>query len=290
LDAFIDVLDDLERRRDTPLHVALTLREDYLGRWNGLLAGHPRLTRDSYRVGRLTVTEITGAAIKAAASATPPQLWDVDVLGSLVDGMAIPGQWKSDTAEVESAFVQIVCRVLFDRGDELSGLVVDQDQRSRRIKLFKRDEDDAPETRERRGNRQLATQILEGYLNDTLGKLGSEELATRTLLEGQLITRSEARKVVILAALEEAWTGQGDVAPILERLEQARILRAQVHRNDKFYELGHDWLAGPIRTTAEQKRLIGRRKRLRTRRLVGLVVVLVSLGIAFQASVAKKHA
>ncbi|GEM_PF-3008915 len=281
LQAFVDVLDDLERRRGLSLHVVLSLREDYLGRWNGLLEDHPRLTRHGYRVPRLTVGEITRAAVKTAAKAKVAQLWDGAVLQELVEGMAIPGQWKSDAAEVESAFVQIVCRVLFDRKDSLASLTEERERENVLRRMRRRLDEE--ETEEQDANRRLATGILEGYLNRILGGLGQDEKPTRELLEDHLITLSGARKVVILAALEEVWSSSRALQPILDLLEEARILRAQVHRNQTFYELGHDWLAVPIRDSAESKRMALAARRGRARRLLVLLILALAVLIAARA-------
>ncbi len=287
LDAFVQVLDDLEHRRELSLHVVLSLREDYLGRWNGLLDDLPRLTRHGFRVPRLTVPEITRAAVKTAASAEDPQLWDGNVLEPLVEGMALPGQWKADAREVESAFVQIVCRVLYDRGDALAGLVEAREREmeaaARRLRLRLRDKDDDDhddESAEQRASRRLATGILEGYLNKVLGRLGPDEMPTRHLLEHDMITLSGARKVVVLDALEEAWTESRPLKPVLESLTRARILRSNVHGDQVTYELGHDWLAVPLRDTALQKREVAAARRARLRRLGAVLLIVAALAFA----------
>ncbi len=224
LDQFVATLRDLEARRDLGLHVVLSLREDFLGRWNELLHDNPRLLRHTYRLGRLTVDEATKASIRSAAEGRPSQIWSPAALRPLIEEMAVEGQWASDRAEVESAYVQIVCRALFDRGRGPGG-----------------------------GSRN-ARQILVDYLNDTLHALGPLEAAGWDLLETRLITRDGSRTPISRAVAVDEVGSEEDAQTILDALEHARVLRAVRLRGETIFELGHDWLATPIRRRAEQRR------------------------------------
>ena len=248
LDQFVDVLAHLHRYRGNGLHVVLSLREDYLGRWNDLFQLHPEVVQQGYRLPRLSVDEITAAMVSAAATGAPPQTWDPAQLTPLVQTMAIEGQWRSDRVEVESAFVQIVCRALFERGGPASHGAVNP------------------------------REILEDYLGSTLAGLGELEDAAWKLLETRLITEDGSRVPINQAVAVAVVGGELGAERILDVLAGARILRARSLHGVTFYELGHDWLATPIQKRAEDRREAAVRAeaasvRRRQVRVVGLVIV-----------------
>ena len=247
LQEFVACLVRLEAMRGVALHVVLALREDYLGRWTDLLREHPQLLRHSFRLSRLSVAEITGAVLQAAATGEPAQRWHREALQPLIEEMAIPGQWISDATEVESAYVQIVCRALWEAGGPSLA------------------------------QRASPDQILQGYLEDSLQQLGRLGGPARQLLETRFITRGGSRiPVTREAALEEVGDA-ADLDRILDTLERARILRAQQHHGDRFFELGHDWLARPIQESAERRRQQEAERRSRNRRLAFLGLLALAL-------------
>ncbi len=114
--AFVEGLHMLQTLPGVWLHVVMSLREDYLGRWNALLRDYPELKRHSFRVAPLTVPEMTGAVLGAVRKAGRD--WDQERLRELILEMADrQGAWVIDEAAVESAYVQIVCRALWDGGE-----------------------------------------------------------------------------------------------------------------------------------------------------------------------------
>lgn len=222
--AFAETLATLDQLRGVGLHVVVTLREDYLGRWNTLLDRHPRLGRDGFRVARLTIPEMLDAVCRTAALGRPTQLWPRYRVAELVEAMALPGEWRSDAAEVEAAYVQIVCRALWEGGGITDGRV-DPDR------------------------------VLRGYLDRTLGALGPLQGPARELLENQFVTAGGVRVPVARAAAVEVLGDEARASRILDALEDARILRAQEHRGDRFYEVGHDWLASSLREAGARRRV-----------------------------------
>lgn len=251
LRSFVLQLAELELSRAGTLHVVLALREDYLGRWAARLTEHPSLVRHTYRVKRLTVDEVLVAVERTAASAPTPQLWKRDRLVPFIDSMVLPGEWRADGFEVESAYVQIVCRKLFEMGGPEAVVGTS------------------------------AAQILERYLGDTLTGLGRLEAPARNLLENHLIHASSGRRLqVARPEVTQVVGGEANARQILATLEGARILRAQDHQGEQLFELGHDWLAAPIRQDAARKRERARRAQERRRLAVFALILMVFLVVA----------
>jgi len=109
------------------------------------------------------------------------------------------------------------------------------------------------------------------------------EQSARLLLENKLITLSGTRVPITRAGALEVVPDPKDVDQVLHTLERARILRAQEHHGDQFFELGHDWLARPIQESAERKREQEktRRARLRAAVLWGVVATTVGISVIF---------
>ncbi|MCB9779303.1 MAG: hypothetical protein H6742_12120 [Alphaproteobacteria bacterium] len=255
LESLVLRLAELEAWRGGSLHVLITLREDYLGRWAALLARRPRLIRHSFRVKRLTAPEITEAVIRTAAAADPPQAWRPVDLAPYIAEMELPGEWRADGAEVETAYVQIVCRQLFGAGGP-----------------------------DRVGSGAAA--ILEHYLGDTLADLGDLQEPARNLLATRFVHGESGRRIQVSREEVQAEVGSPDATErILGTLEQARILRARQHQGQQLFELGHDWLAKPVREeVARQRALQEQRERRRRRLLVGLAIAgTAALALAFGA-------
>jgi len=254
LEDFILQLARLDAIRDGVLHILLALREDYLGRWSAMLAPYPHLSRHSFRVPRLSLDEALDAVIRASMQGAPPQHWPPDTLLPFLKDVTLPGEWRSDGEEVESAYVQIVCRALWAQGGPS------------------------------RATARSAAEILERYLHDTLGGLGRLQREAQRLLETRLIHARSGRRIQVSRGevADELGDAQ-DAAVILEHLEQARILRSQIWREEQLFELGHDWLAEPVRGALSQRQQALQRRRTLVWRgtLGGTLLVLALLVVVF---------
>ncbi|WP_437935888.1 nSTAND1 domain-containing NTPase [Sorangium sp. So ce341] len=221
----------LNRLVDTPLRdlrVVLLLREDYLGRFRDRLREHRRLLSHGFRVGTLTVAELSEAVCKAAAGGQPPQTWEIEPTRALLRQVRTSGQAESDDAEAQAAYAQIVCRALFQQRAQGGGAA----------------EQAAVE----------AEPILRRYLEATLDDLGALSAAARRLLEDHLVTadgtrtlRTEKELLRLLPAKE--------LGPILKALEGAAILHAEEHQGSRYFEIGHDWLALRVSEARRQREL-----------------------------------
>ncbi|AUX36286.1 MULTISPECIES: hypothetical protein [Sorangium] len=221
----------LNRLVDTPLRglrAVLLLREDYLGRFRDRLREHRRLLSHGFRVGPLTVAELSEAVCKAAAGGQPPQTWELEPMRTLLLQVRMPGQAESDEAEAQAAYAQIVCRALFQQraqgGDAAQQEAVE------------------------------AEPILRRYLEATLDDLGALSAAARRLLEDHLVTADGSRTLRTEKELLRLFPA-AELGPILKALEGAAILHAEEHQGSRYFEIGHDWLARRVSEARQQREL-----------------------------------
>ena len=202
------------------LHLVLSLREDYLGRFRDRLRDRRRLLDHGFRVGPLTVIELCDSVCMAAAAGEPPQEWAPEPMRLLMLQVRVPGQAESDEAEAQAAYAQIVCRALFQeraQGDKGSAESADIE----------------------------AEPILRRYLETTLEDLGPMRAVAQRLLEDHLITEDGGRTVRTEKELAKLLPGDS-LPQVLRALENAAILHAEEHQGTRHFELGHDWLAKKV--------------------------------------------
>lgn len=203
------------------LRVVLSLREDYLGRFRDRLRDRRRILDHGFRVGPLTVAELTDAVCQAAAAGKPPQTWEPAQMRLLMMQVRVPGQAEADDAEAQSAYAQIVCRALFHAR---SGGENEQKEPSSNIE---------------------AEPIVHQYFETTLAGLGARREAAQRLLEEHLVTADGGRTLRTENELLKVLSSS-DLFPILRALESAAILHAEEHQGSRYFELGHDWLAKKV--------------------------------------------
>ena len=165
IEAFFDCMGGVVELPLRNLRVLLTLREDYLGRFRDRLRAHRRLLDHGFRVGPLTVGEISAAVCQAAAAGQPPQTWEFEPTRSLMLQVRAPGQTAADEAEAQAAYAQIVCRALFQR---------------------RADSADA-------SGELNAETVLRDYFETTISALGPLRGAAQRLLEDHLVSADGSR-------------------------------------------------------------------------------------------------
>jgi hypothetical protein len=255
IEAFFDCLGEVVDLPLRNLRVLLALREDYLGRFRDRLRAHRRLLDHGFRVGPLTVSEISAAVCQAAEKGQPPQTWEFEPTRSLMLQVRAPGQSATDEAEAQAAYAQIVCRALFQRRADNSGVSGDLD----------------------------AETVLRDYFETTMSALGPLRSAAQRLLEDHLVSADGSRTLRTEKELLRILPGK-ELTPILKALEGAAILHAEEHQGSRYFEIGHDWLARRVfeqrqqRERDEQERAKLAKDRAQRRRLAA--VAIVSLGIA----------
>src|SRR5262249_23093782 len=150
-----------------------------------------RVLTHGFRVGPLTVAELTEAVCRTAAAGEPSQTWSTDRMRTLMLEVRGPGQSGRDDADAQAAYAQVRCRALFER--------------------WARGED-------AEGDPIAAQSILIGYLETTLSDLGALREAAQRVLEDHLVTEDGSRTLrtekELLRVLPAA-----DLMPILRALE-----------------------------------------------------------------------
>jgi WD40 repeat protein len=288
---FFTCLQELVELPLRSVRVILSLREDYLGRFRDRVRDRQRALDGGFRVGPLTVAELTQAVCKAAAAGEPSQTWSPEQMRTLMLQVRVPGQAATDEAEAQSAYAQIVCRALFQQraqGEASESYVIE------------------------------AEPILRRYLETTLSDLGPLREAAQRLLEDHLVTADGSRTLRTEKELLRILP-QAELLPILRALEGAAILHAEEHQGSRYFEIGHDWLAHKVfeqrqeraeleeqrRREEEQERELERQRKeaderlgkaRRQRRTLGfiagasLVVAAVTGVLGFWALVERKEA
>lgn len=238
---FFACLQDLVELPLRTVRVVLSLREDYLGRFRDRLRDRGRVLEHGFRVGPLTVDELTSAVCQAAAGGDPPQTWSPDRTRTLMLQVRLPGQAATGEAEAQSAYAQIVCRALFQQrapgGDAAKG----------DAKGDAKDEDEAEP-------------ILRGYLETTLSGLGALREPAQRLLEDHLVTADGSRTLRTEKELLRV-VPAAELLPILKALEGAAILHAEEHQGSRYFEIGHDWLARRVFEQRQEREALEAKRR-----------------------------
>ncbi len=231
------------------VHLVLSLREDYLGRLRDLTRERPELSAHGFRVAPLSVKEMVAAMCQTAKEGDPPQAWDTQEIRKLMLDVRVPGQNATDEAEVQTAFGQIVCRALFD--ERATG-----------------------QTAPRGAN---AEAILQRHLDTTLAGMGSLQELAQTLLEEHLIDDAGHRR--LLTEKEARLLMRTDqVVDVLDKLDAARVLRAEEHQGSRYFEVGHDWLAKKLLEKRIEHKDLARAAKEKRRRRTLLTIVTLTAG------------
>jgi hypothetical protein len=215
------LFEGVERLAQRPmrgLQLVLSLREDYLGRFRDRARGRRLLLDHGFRLGPLTVGEMVAAVLAAAGAGALSQQWDEEETRKLMCEVRVAGESATEEAEVQAVFGQIVCRALWE--ERVAG-------KGRTVGMVE------------------AEAIVQRYLEVTLEGLGSHREEARRLLEEHLIDEDGRRRLL----MEEEARGklsEGAAQEVLERLEQAAVLRAEGRQGSRYFELGHDWLARKV--------------------------------------------
>jgi hypothetical protein len=224
--AFTAELGALCDARDMPIKVVLSLREDWLASVNELERRIPEIFRN-----RMRVLPLTREQARQAITAPVERLrvhYEPALVEQLLDDLA-----GSASAEIMPPQLQLVCSALY-----------------RRLPASERTITLASYT-------QIggARGVLQQYLDDELARLSRDDRALARAVLAELVTsqgtkavRSAAELALALDAVPET------LAPVLERLTGARLLRA-IEREDgaPSYELAHEYLIREIELDADAK-------------------------------------
>ncbi|WP_437622747.1 nSTAND1 domain-containing NTPase [Sorangium sp. So ce1151] len=253
--ALVEAVDRMANKRIRGLQVVVSLREDYLGRLRDRARGRRELLDHGFRLGPLTVAEMTRAVCEAAAEAG--QVWDEAQVRKLMLHVRAPGQLEGDEAEVEAAFGQIVCRALWERRAGGEG---------------------------RAAGAEDAEEIVRRYLDETLQELGPRKEAAQRFLEERLVDPEGNRTLLTEQEARGALPAEA-AAGVLEHLERAAVLKAEAHHGSRYFELGHDWLAKRVfeRRKERKEKEEQARARKAQRTLIGIAAGAVAVAVLMGA-------
>jgi WD40 repeat protein len=125
-----------------------------------------------------------------------------------------------------------------------------------------------------------AEAILRQYLDEKLAELGPLKEAAQRLLEEQMID-AHGNRTLLTEQEARAALPEHAATAVLERLEEAAVLRAEEHQGGRYFELGHDWLAKKVfevRKAREDERTRARVGRER-RRLIRIAALAVAAAV-----------
>jgi Tol biopolymer transport system component len=216
---FLDCLQELARRSLRGLHLVLVLREDYLGLFQEHARGRREILEQGFRLRPLTVGEMTEVALQLSATGISARPWSRSELRELMLQVRATGQDRTDSAEVQTAFAQIVCRALWEKWaqEETTGPV-------------------------------RAESLLHEYLEKRLEEFGQLKEHARRLLEEHLVDSQGNRMLLLKEQAHEALAGvpQAQADKMLSDLTEAAMLHAERHQGSLYFEIGHDWLARKV--------------------------------------------
>ena len=273
------------------VNVLVSLREDALakldrftGRIPGLFANTLRLDRLDRQAARTAIVrpverfaELTGAAVTVEPELVERVLDEVGA-GQIEPAMGGAGAVEGTEdveggARIEAPYLQLVMQRLWDE-ERATG--------SDTVRV---------ETLERLGG---ARRIVDEHLQGALAELTAEQKDVAARLFNHLVTPSGTKIAHELSDLADfGQVSEAEVAPMLSKLAERRILRSVEEGGGVRYEIFHDVLAQPVlawrarhRTEREVERELHDtlRRRSRLRRLLALgaaALVLVAVLVGF---------
>lgn len=193
-------------------HLVLSLREDFLAQMSELEPFVPTILKQRFRVSPLEREQAQAAVLQ------PARLFGVEFDERVVDDLLE----VLDEGGIEPPQMQIVLDRLYEM------------RSNRRIGW---------DLYEQLGG---AEKLLEGYFEEALQQLGPETRRARQLLK-RMITTRRTKLVVTQEELEASlgWPSE-NIAAVLKRLVESRLVRSWQEDEEGCYELAHDFLVQEI--------------------------------------------
>ncbi len=241
----------------------ILIREDSLGELETLAVHVPAIMRNRFRLKPLNL-EQAEAAIRGPARLvderldSPPFEYADDAVDLMLDFLRTREERgktvKTDT--VEPSQLQIICQYVEDvLVGSREGVVVTADDL---------------------GGRDGLNSILQDFYRRALAALPDEhEAAARELCETGLINDSGRR---LSREVDEIERGFGVPEEVLDRLVEARLLRAEARTGSRYFEIAHDSLVRPILDhRADQLLAAQMRRRRLALRVAGIAALLAAI-------------
>jgi len=240
----------------------LTLREDYLAHLDELSPWMPSIFRDRFRLTELDL-EAARAAIEEPARLEnaslstnrfvyAPEAID-DILRFLRQRRV--GEQRVETNQIEPFQLQLICQHV---ETNLLGRT-DQEQQISRAAL---------------GGEEGMKRVLRDFYDQQVRRIsrGRDRRAAYRLCEKGLIIDGTQWRI---SRAEEEIKRQYRVGkPLLDRMIEARLLRAEPRLGSAYYELSHDTLVAPVLAARKRRKS----RQLRTTLILGSLFLLTGLG------------
>ncbi len=243
-DKFIQELADLMNDRSISVAFILAMREDFLAELDVFLDRVPSISDNRYRLEKLTTERAREAIVKPIEQEQIGFTYEPELVEHLLQDLAGEEQKRRVMGEhgleqkrskgfVEAAYLQIVCQKLWQQ---------EQHNPQKRLRLTTYQDD--------LGGTQ---QIVREYVESVMEELTLREQSLAFEMFQYLVTSRGTKMAYRDADLADTLgVPPEQVRPVLEHLEQARILRRDNRPDGLWYELYHDVFAEIIRGWTEQ--------------------------------------
>jgi tetratricopeptide (TPR) repeat protein len=255
--------------------IMIAIREDFLGQLEEMSRELSDILQNRFRLIALTREQAKKAIVEPARLedrrlTTKSFQYAPDTVEMMLDFLCKQRK-RSDlsmvTDEIEPFQLQLVCQHVENE--------VRQKSEHAATEVIVQKED--------LGGEEGMLRVLEDFYDNQMKRLEAKlQKCVRKLCEEGFISSTNRR----LSLEEEEITRRFKVAPaLLAELVNSRLLRAEPRVGSVYYELSHDTLIEPIRTS--QKKLTARRKMFRGIVTLTIVIVLFGLTLYFSQMVSK---
>lgn len=235
-----------ELLQDPRIWVLFALREDYLAPLDPYADQIPTHLKNRFRVDLLSREASQEAMVGTAAEGG--RKFAPDAVEKLVKDLAtmkvqqLDGSFKSEVGpHVEPLHLQVVCRGLWERMPP-TDLLIDLEQ----LKSFCDVRDQVATSRgELEEDNNLVTRALATYYADVVRAKPGVERAIREWVDEKLIIKDGIRS----QALRGVGTSEGLSNELIAGLVDKLLVRAEQRGGATWYELAHDRLVAPVRTS-----------------------------------------
>ena len=249
------------------VRVMLALREDNLAHLDELSPWLPSIFRDRYRLTELDLDAAREAIVEPAqleheAFSTPKFAYEEGAIDTILRFLRQQrfGERRIDTDYVEPFQLQLICQ--FIETNIVEGKAIEGEHYRVKEEDLKGEE----------GLKRILHDFYHRQLRDTFTN-GAVQRKVRSLCEKALIIEGTNKR--ISRAEEELVQRYNVDRTLLNRMVEARLIRAETRLGGRYYELSHDTLVEPILETKRD------RQRRNVRRVLTGVACLALAGLVW---------
>lgn len=223
----IDTLADCYANRTLPIRLLIALRKDYYSDLADFEGRIRTVFQNQYRLGALTRQEAKHAIIGPVQTLSRPITYEPALIARLLGDLAHSRPGLSENAGLTLPHLQIICTRLYEALAESETAIT-------------------LATYERLGE---AEGLLSGYLHDVLERLpGNQGSLARQVLKELIGSESTRRALDLKSLLARVAAHGAELADVLVRLVDARLISRDESAGEATYELAHDVLVEEVKT------------------------------------------